>query len=135
MDKIFTLTRLANKGETCTLGELSDGTFKCYTLEDLWLDNAVGKSCIPEGEYRVSLVKSPKFGRVYGVADVPGRTHILIHAGNTHRDTIGCILLGFDLYGDNIGRSRAALDKFQKYLNGESFILRIVGRGNSPKPA
>lgn len=132
--KKFTLTRLVGKGETCTLGELTDGTFKCYTLEDLWLDNAVGKSCIPAGQYKVGLVKSPKFGRVYGVAEVPGRTHILIHAGNNHNDTLGCILLGLDLYGDAIGRSRAALDKFQKYLNGESFELTIVGTGNSPKP-
>ncbi len=28
------------------------------------------------------------------MAEVPGRSHILFHAGNTSADTEGCILLG-----------------------------------------
>lgn len=77
---------------------LSDGQ-QLYTTELPWRDNAVGKSCIPKGVYRCEEVISPKFGRVYAVLDVPGRSHILIHAANYGGDTskgwkselLGCI--------------------------------------------
>jgi hypothetical protein len=39
-------------------------------------------SRIPEGMYKVTFAKSPKFGWVYQVTDVPGRGHILMHPGN-----------------------------------------------------
>jgi len=66
----------------------------CVTLEDPWKDNKVGLSCIPAGTYKVVRVHSPHFGSVWQVLDVPGRTHILIHKGNTAQDTEGCILAG-----------------------------------------
>lgn len=85
-----------------------EGTFGMLTLEGgptlrstelPWRDNATGASCIPTGLYRVEIVTSPKFGRVYGVRDVPGRQNILIHAANFGGDRgqgwfselLGCI--------------------------------------------
>ena len=68
------------------------GDHICFTVELPWLDNARGKSCIPAGTYPLRWVDSPKFGRRLQVCDVPGRTHILIHAGNFQRNTDGCIL-------------------------------------------
>jgi len=32
------------------------------------------------------MVKSPKFGMVYGVRDVPGRSNVLIHSANLAGD-------------------------------------------------
>lgn len=64
------------------------------TLENPWLDNEVGISCIPTGEYSCKKVNSPKYGEVFEVKDVENRTHILIHAGNTEKHTRGCILVG-----------------------------------------
>ena len=66
----------------------------CVTLELPWKDNKPEVSCIPKGEYRIVKVKSPKFGDVFQVMDVPNRYHILIHKGNFTTDVLGCILLG-----------------------------------------
>lgn len=67
-----------------------NGVYFCDTLEN--------RSCmIPEGVYLIDYCDSPKFNRklplVYG-KDVPASKGIRIHAGNSVKDTSGCILLG-----------------------------------------
>jgi hypothetical protein len=62
------------------------------TLELPWRDNRPRESCIPTGEYVCRRVKSPRFGDTFEVAGVPGRSHILFHAGNWITDSLGCIL-------------------------------------------
>lgn len=89
-----------NKQEKQTLGEIQVGDLKLYTLElpDLNNDGIVGNetraSCIPVGIYKVVKHTSPKFGKCFWVKDVPGRSAILIHPGNYHYHTLGCILVG-----------------------------------------
>lgn len=74
--------------------------FKCLTMELPYLNNERRISCIPKGEYWIKEHESPKFGFCYKVYDkdqvseVAGRSEILIHLGNYHRDTLGCILPG-----------------------------------------
>ncbi len=51
-------------------------------LELPWHDNAVNVSCIPVGKYRCVMVNSPRYGWVYKILKVPGRTDILLHRGN-----------------------------------------------------
>ena len=87
------------------------------TLELPNLDNQHLISCIPEGEYLCKETKSEKAnGRTFEVTDVPNRTGILFHPGNTIKDTHGCILTGLELgfingeYG--IRQSKAAFMKF-----------------------
>lgn len=77
-----------------TLGELfiSDLHF-CFTLEETDKNNGPD-SCIPAGDYICRRVNSPHFGETFEVTGVPGRSLILIHWGNTEKDTLGCILLG-----------------------------------------
>lgn len=79
-----------------------DGTFGVFmhkdtpfalTVEPEWKDNAVRISCIPTGSYLCQRVKSPKFGKTFEITEVPGRTHILIHGGNTEDDTLGCVVV------------------------------------------
>lgn len=101
------------------------------TLEDKWRDNEKMVSCIPTGTYTITIHNSPKFGRCYKVLDVPGRSEILIHAGNTHKDTHGCILLG--LMHGTVGTetailsSRAAVDNFMTMMLGvDKATLTIV---------
>lgn len=50
--------------------------------------------CIPAGTYLVTPFKSPTKGNVFLVHDVPDRSMIEIHKGNTIKDTEGCILVG-----------------------------------------
>ena len=108
-----------------TLGVLClDARPMFVTLEDKWLDNEKQISCIPTGKYKIKIHNSPKFGRVFQVCDVPDRSQILIHAGNTKEDTHGCILLGL-MYG-TIGTetailsSRAAFANFMTSMNSVS---------------
>ena len=84
------------------------------TLEDAWRDNESNISCIPIGRYKIVRHTSPKSGTVFRVLDVPEREHILIHAGNTHRDTHGCILLGMQ-YG-KLGPDSAILASRSAFL-------------------
>lgn len=72
---------------------LLDGRAFCVSLEPEDNGNAIGTSNIPHGVYRCERVVSPRFGETFQVTDVPGRSHILFHAGNTEDDTAGCILL------------------------------------------
>lgn len=64
------------------------------TCEDPDNGNAEGKSCIPKGRYEVGPHNTPKYPDVWEVLNVPHRSAILIHNGNTNRDTQGCILVG-----------------------------------------
>ena len=105
------------------------------TVEDAWRSNETKVSCIPVGRYKIIRHKSPRFGNVYKVLDVPEREHILIHAGNTHRDTEGCILLGMQ-YGkigsdSSILASRAAFLQFIKIMEDtpEAQLLIIDAYG------
>ncbi len=121
-----------------TLGflQLQDG-WGCRTLELPWRDNAVNISCIPEGEYTCRVVQSGKYGSVYHVQDVPGRTGILIHPGNlagsesdgwiTHSH--GCILLGRQagvLGGQRaVLFSRPAVATLMRRMEGKPFVLNV----------
>lgn len=86
------------------------------TLELPWLDNAIGKSCIPCGSYAVTKRWSMKYGHHFLINNVPGRSMVLIHCGNFKSQTRGCILVGLYLaYLDNtvgmdVCRSRDALE-------------------------
>lgn len=93
------------------------------TCEDVWRDNQRSISCIPKGTYKVVLHNSPKHGRCYHILDVPGRSEILIHAGNTHRDTEGCILVGL-MFG-TIGTTAAILSS-RSAMAGLLTVLRGV---------
>ena len=77
--------------ETAVLGRLFlGGNCICYTLENR-------SKAIPCGTYSIENSKSPKFKRelplIYGynVAESRG---IRIHAGNTSKDSAGCVLVG-----------------------------------------
>lgn len=92
------LQRIAKKSDY-TIGRLFvDGRYLCDTLEDCVREPGVkvpGETAIPAGRYRVIVNVSPKFGReLPRLLDVPGFEGILIHKGNSARDSAGCVLLG-----------------------------------------
>ena len=127
----LTLQRDIQDGQA-TLGRLFiDGNFQCFTLERPWLNNQRGVSCIPEGTYNGAIQRSPRFKRdLPELLDVPDRDQILIHMGNSPRDTQGCILVGMDRLGDPpcVFNSNAALDLLLDELAGcDGFTLEVKG--------
>lgn len=105
-----------------TIGELSiDGAFECFTLEDVVREPGVkvpGQTAIPAGRYSIVVTPSQRFHEDLPLLlDVPGFEGIRIHAGNTDRDTEGCILVGRTRSTDFIGESRAALATFLPKLH------------------
>ena len=95
-----------------TCGEFYLGsTQECVTLERPWMGgaNTPDLAAIPEGRYRVQMYKSPSFGMwLPKLMDVPGRSDILMHAGNWAKDVKGCIALGMGHGVDYISGSQAA---------------------------
>lgn len=83
-----------------------DGRFEAFSLEDQWQPVKVaGETRIPAGTYKLKLRKfgglhlkyAGKFPEHKGMIElenVPGFTDVLIHLGNTEKDTAGCILVG-----------------------------------------
>lgn len=65
----------------------------CVTLELPWYDNQENISAIPDGEYICYRFQSPSRGEVWELQNLPNRKHVQIHAGNTVKDTLGCILV------------------------------------------
>lgn len=114
----------------CTLGRLSCGEFRCFTLELPWRGNSRSISCIPSGTYRAGRYDSPKHGDVLLLEDVPNRTYIEIHAGNFTRQIEGCILVGDGikyLDGDDVPdvtNSRNTLSKLLE-LVGSNIEIEI----------
>lgn len=102
------------------------------TLELPWKDNLRNVSCVPRGTYELVLHESPKFGRVFLLKNVPSRDNILIHPGNTVRDTEGCILLGLKfghILGDEaVVSSRQAVNQLFNLLKfvTEDILLQIL---------
>jgi len=114
-----------------TLGVLTiDESPEMMTLEDPWHLNERNISCIPEGRYTIVPHKSPKFGSTYLVENVTERSHILIHAGNTAKDTSGCILVGLQFGELNnqpaVLASRSAFLKFMELMDGEDGELVVI---------
>lgn len=91
-----------------TIGKMYiDGDYFCDTLEDRVRDinkngkfdngevKVAGETAIPYGRYQVVVTMSPRFKReLPRLLNVPNFEGILIHRGNTDKDSSGCILVG-----------------------------------------
>lgn len=127
----------------------NDGVFGvlCYGDKPLWLtleeedkNNSRGISCIPAGSYICKRITRPSGQLTYEVQNVPGRSAILIHPGNTEKDTEGCILIGKKLdyitaKDDDTEKeetqmavleSNTAFNEFMKIMNDRmTFVLHV----------
>jgi hypothetical protein len=116
-----------SKSEHDTIGSMSiDGVYFCKTLEPAQHDHKIkGVTRIPAGTYRLEMHMSPMLGRVTPqLINVPGFEHILIHNGNTFKDTHGCILIGSKL-GDFSG-NRAVLMSRETCVKLEAIIFPLL---------
>ena len=73
-----------------------DGVFECFTVEDRPRDKKIyGVTGIPAGIYKVIVTMSNRFKkRLPEVLDFPGFKGFRILAGNSSKDTEGCIIVG-----------------------------------------
>lgn len=116
-----------------TIGELTFGDFKCWTLEDTVRDLKIaGKTAIPAGRYQVIVTYSTRFKRDMPLLlQVPGFDGVRIHSGNTDQQTEGCILLGYLKDKNWIGDSKKACDQLQPlieaHIKKEPLWLTITG--------
>lgn len=117
-----------------TIGLLVIGADKpvCVTLEKPDLGNKRNISNIPEGSYKVVRRYSDKFKNHWHVLGVPNRDLILIHKGNSTKDTEGCILVGMAIgsRGDTIIRSAEAYDRLHSVMP-DSFMLHITNMNDA----
>ncbi|EFN2860422.1 hypothetical protein HKW53_001848 [Campylobacter coli] len=130
-------------GKTCVIGKfkvLDDDDkilFECFSLEEDKEGLESGKDLrIPEGNYNLRRHTPSRFENtlrsitkkyddtminVYN-DEVPASRAILIHWGNTHKDTQGCILLGLtkDNNNESVGQSRQACKEFYDLMHGKN---------------
>ncbi len=149
------LKRLARKS-SYTIGRLFlDGVYLCDTLEDkdrgLKSTMSLGEvkrlkvkaqTAIPTGSYVIDMnTVSGRFGskafykevcggRVPRLQNVLGYEGVLIHCGNTDRDTEGCILVGENKAVGRVINSQATFRKVYRQLlaakkAGKTIVLTI----------
>lgn len=138
------LKRIAKKKDY-TIGRLYvNGTYVCDTLEDkdrgLTASMSVAQICgvkvhgetaIPMGRYLVDMkTVSPRFGgraqyqfckgRLPRLCNIPGFSGVLIHCGNTAKDTEGCILVGENKEVGKVLNSTATFKRVYPMLKAAS---------------
>lgn len=144
------LKRIARR-ETYTIGHLYiDGEYFCDTIEDkdrgLRQDLPVevnrskkknSETAIPVGRYLVTLgVKSPRFsqkeayrfcgGYLPRLMNVPAFEGVLIHIGNTAKDSAGCILVGQNKAVGKVLNSTETFKKLYERLKKENGRIWIT---------
>lgn len=139
------VNRFASNSEA-TLGALFvDGVLECFTVEDEKRSKKVwGETRIPAGTYKVVFTTEGshhtrykvKFGEKHHgmlhIINVPNFERILIHIGNSEKDTAGCLLVGvMPFLNYTVGQSTVAYEKLYEkvskaLLNGNNVEIEYV---------
>lgn len=145
------------KKQSYTISNLTiDGKWFCNVLEDVdrGLDSSMSISkikelkkhsttAIPRGTYEITLnVISPKYytstfyrqvcnGKLPRLLNVKGFDGVLIHAGNTDKDSAGCLLVGVNKVKGQVINSRETFKELYKLLKdkhnkGEKITIKIL---------
>lgn len=108
---------------------------ECFALEDLPRPVKIdGETCIPAGRYELKLRTFGRFYETYRVRypwnepgmlwlqAVPQFSDVLIHCGNTDKETRGCLLLGdrADVHRPSV---QGSLDAYQRVYSRVSRAL------------
>lgn len=103
---------------------LPDGT-EIAVLERPWLDNKVGVSCIPEGNYIVNRDRTGKH-RWFAIPDAPGRTLIEIHPANKTSQLAGCLAPCSHIEDGFAHDSVEACELLLQWYGDDSWTLEIT---------
>lgn len=134
----LTIKLLANR-PTYSISKLYiDDVYFCDVLEDtqrglkqtddlqvIKSKKIYGSTAIPRGTYKITMdvvsnkFKSRSWAKPYGgklprLLDVPGYEGVLIHPGNTSKDTLGCILVGKN---NIVGQVTNSVNTFHTLMN------------------
>ena len=135
---LITVERLTNDDQP-TIGLVRiNGVPTCFSLEDRPREVKVaGDTRIPDGVYKAIWRKVGRFAKRWQgrgfpgsiqLLDVPGFDTILVHGGNTKKDTEGCLLMGFgaDFTTRTIARSRLAVTEiYRKVAAGGDWEVEV----------
>jgi len=139
------------KKELYTISNLYvDGVWFCNVIEDtdrklrqtdslahIQAVKVASRTAIPSGTYKVTLdVVSPKFskktyyktfcnGKLPRLCNVPGFEGILIHKGNTEKDSAGCLIVGYNKVKGKVINSQEAFEKLYKKMQENKNNLTI----------
>lgn len=150
------IVRYAYIPKVACLGRMHVANLRLDTLEEAWSRDPDGpggqrregnlvESCVPDGVYKliphdgtkfknVWALVNPKLGVYYQPGDIPagqkfGRSAILIHAGNTVADIMGCIAVGrragWELGKPFVYESGAAVNDLRLLLGRGEHTLTI----------
>lgn len=129
------INRFAYSDKFGVFGEMDIAGTRLVTVERPWLDNKPNVSCIPVGKYKVVPRWYNRGGyAAMEVIDVPSRSHILFHIGNTLHDSAGCILVTSQegciggIWGGT--GSTTAFNYFMEKVGGIEHTLIISGEIN-----
>ena len=124
------------KTDEYTLGKLYiNNEYFCDTLEDKvrllneYEDKVYGETAIPSGVYKVILSYSPRFDRFLPeLLNVEFFENIRIHAGNTAKDSCGCILVGMNPSPNEgvVLQSQKTLARLMKVLESDKNNIILV---------
>ena len=115
----YTIGRLfINNEYFCdTLEDTDRGLSSTMQVNEILAKKVKGQTAIPTGKYDVILTFSPRFKRVLPLLlNVKGYEGVRVHAGNTNKDTEGCLLVGENKVKGQVLNSRATLEKLMSVL-------------------
>ena len=107
------------------------------SLKEIEKIKVKGTTAIPLGTYKIVMnIVSPKFsaykqyksigGKLPRLVDVPGYQGVLIHIGNTHVDTDGCLLVGKYIGNGKIAESTITFNKLYPLMKAASERGEII---------
>ena len=101
--------------------------YRLWTVEPGWAGNTPFLSCIPDGQYQMQAHDTPEHPASWIISPVPGRTGILIHAGNAAADSRGCICPGITRSDMKVWQSRDAMDILNYVLQRDAQHTILIG--------
>lgn len=127
----YTISNLLINGKVfCQVIEDTDRGLKdSMSNEQIKSLKKYGITAIPSGTYEITLdVFSAKFGsqsfyqevckgKLPRLLNVKGFEGILIHCGNTEKDSAGCLIVGMNLEKGKVLKSQETFRKLYKVLN------------------
>lgn len=147
------LKRIAKK-DKYTIGHLYiNNKYFCDTLEDpdrgltstmnlteIKAKKIKGDTAVPTGTYKITLdIVSPKYsnfskypyvkfcgGKMPRLLNIPGYEGVLIHAGNTQKDTEGCLLVGANKVVGKVINSQVTWRNLYEILQKDKSNLSIT---------